>query len=77
LRGTAIGWFALMGAGASLTAEGTIAALAKRMGGLSNVVGWLAMLAIPGAILFGLTIDETRGLSLEESAQELAFDHRS
>jgi MFS family permease len=77
LRGTTMGWFALIGAGASLTAEGAISALARRMGGLSNVVGWLALLAIPGALLFGLTIDETQGLSLEDAAQEEAFDHRT
>ena len=70
LRGTTMGWFALIGAGSSLTAESTISALAKPMGGLSRVVGWLGLLAIPGAILFGLTIDETRGLSLEDAARE-------
>lgn len=77
LRGTTIGWFALIAAGASLTAESAISTLAKRSGGLSNVVGWLALLAIPGALLFGLTIDETRGLSLEDAAREEAFDHRT
>lgn len=76
LRGTAIGWFALIGAGASLSAETAISGLSKGMGGLSNVVGWFAMLAIPGAVLFGLTIEETRGLSLEDSAREEAFDPR-
>jgi len=81
LRGTTIGWFALIGAGSSLSAEASISTLAKPMGGLSNVVGWLALLAIPGALLFGFTIDETRGLSLEDAAledaaREEAFDHR-
>jgi len=76
LRGTTMGWFALIGAGSSLTAEGTISALAKPMGGLSNVVGWLGLLAIPGSILYGLTIDETQGLSLEDAASEEAFDGR-
>ncbi len=77
LRGTAMGWFALMGAGSSLTAESTISALAKPMGGLSNVVGWLGLLAIPGSIVFGLTIEETQGLSLEDAAREEAFDRRA
>jgi AAHS family 3-hydroxyphenylpropionic acid transporter len=77
LRGTTMGWFALIGAGSSLTAESTISALAKPMGGLSRVVGWLGLLAIPGAILFGLTIDETRGLSLEDAARERAYDDRA
>jgi len=77
LRGTTMGWFALIGAGSSLTAESTISTLAKPMGGLSKVVGWLGLLAIPGAILFGLTIDETQGLSLEKAANEEAFDPRA
>ncbi len=77
LRGTTIGWFALIGGGASLSAEGAISTLARPMGGLSNVVGWLALLAIPGALLFGLTIDETQGLSLEDAAHEEAFDSRA
>jgi MFS family permease len=73
LRGTSLGWFALISAGASLTAESTIAILAKPFGGLSRVVGWLGLLAIPGSILFGLAIDETRGLSLEDAANEEEF----
>ena len=73
LRSTSLGWFALISAGASLTAESTISMLAKPFGGLSRVVGWLGLLGIPGAILFGLAIEETRGLSLEEAANEEKF----
>jgi MFS family permease len=73
LRSTSLGWFALIGAGAALTAESTISILAKPFGGLSRVVGWLGLLAVPGAILFGFAIDETRGLSLEDAANEEAF----
>jgi MFS transporter, putative metabolite:H+ symporter len=73
LRGTMIGWFALTGAGGSLAAETTIALLARRMGGLSIVTGWLSLLGIPAAILFGVMIHETRGLSLDESASEAEF----
>ncbi len=76
LRGTMIGWFALLSAIGSLSAEATISVLAKPLGGLSWVVGWLAMLAVPSSIIFGLTIDETRGLSLEAAASEEAFDRR-
>ncbi|HEY6419619.1 MAG TPA: MFS transporter [Candidatus Binataceae bacterium] len=72
LRGTMFGWFALLGAVGSLTAESTISILARRLGGLSIVVGWLAMLAAPGALLFG-TLSETQGLSLEAAANEDAF----
>jgi hypothetical protein len=37
------------------------------------MTGWLSLLGIPGAILFGTIIDETRGLSLESAAKEAAF----
>jgi len=73
LRGTMLGWFALIGAIGSLLAEGTIAILTRRLGQASIVVGWLALLAVPSAILFGMLIDETRGLSLEVAANEDAF----
>ena len=73
LRGTMIGWFALIGAIGTLSAEGTISILARRLGGASVVVGWLAMLAVPASILFGIFIDETRGLSLGAAANEDAF----
>jgi putative MFS transporter len=72
LRGTMFGWFALLGAAGSLAAESTISILARRLGGLSIVVGWLAMLAAPSALLFG-TLSETQGLSLEAAANEDAF----
>jgi hypothetical protein len=70
LRGTMIGWFALTGAVASVTAQATIALLAEPLGGLSVVVGYLGLLTIPSAIIFGCFIDETRGLSLEAAAGE-------
>lgn len=70
LRGTMIGWFTLINAIGALAAQSAIALLATRLGGLSNVVGYLAMLTIPSAIIFGLFIEETRGLSLEVAARE-------
>jgi MFS family permease len=73
LRGTMLGWFALISAIGSLTAELTISVVTHRVGGASVAVGWLAMLAVPGAVLFGILIEETRGLSLEEAANEDAF----
>jgi MFS family permease len=76
LRGTIMGWSALMTAFGALAAESTIAALAAAMGGISIVTGWLSLLGIPGAILFGMVIDETRGLSLDaaESREELVAE---
>ncbi len=73
LRGTMLGWFALIGAIGSVSAEGTVAILARRLGGASTVVGWLALLAVPTSVLFGIFIDETRGLSLDAAANENAF----
>ncbi|MGH8013546.1 MAG: MFS transporter [Candidatus Binataceae bacterium] len=70
LRGTIIGWLTLVVALSAIIAQVTIAALAARMGGLSVVAGYLALLSIPSALLWGLFIDETRGLSLEAAAGE-------
>jgi hypothetical protein len=38
--------------------------------GLSNVVGWIALLTIPCVAIWGFFIDETRGLTLEAAAGE-------
>jgi len=73
LRGTMIGWFALVGAVGAVISNAAVAMLANAMGGLSIVVGALSIIGIPAAILFGLVIDETRGLSLEMSAKESEF----
>src|SRR5205807_1319127 len=73
LRGTMFGWFTLITAIGSLGAETTISALAARLGSLSIVVGYLAMLAVPSSILFGILIDETQGMSLDEASKEDAF----
>jgi putative MFS transporter len=70
LRGTIIGWLTLMIAIAAIGAQTTIATLAKPFGGLSIVVGYLALLAIPAAIIWGLFMDETRGMTLEAAAGE-------
>jgi hypothetical protein len=62
-----------LGAIGSVAAQTTISLLAGPLGGLSAVVGWLAMLGVPPALLFGLVIEETRGMSLEQSGREDAF----
>jgi MFS family permease len=71
LRGTIIGWLTLAVAISAIVAQVTIAVLAVRLGGLSVVVGYLALLAIPSSLIWGLFIDETRGLSLEAAAGEV------
>jgi MFS family permease len=73
LRGTMIGWFALVGAIGAVVSNAAVALLANKMGGLSIVVGALSIVGIPAAILFGLMIDETRGLSLEMAGKEEQF----
>jgi hypothetical protein len=73
LRGTMIGWFALVGAIGAVISNAAVAILANAMGGMSIVVGALSIVGIPAAILFGLMIDETRGMSLEMAAKEDEF----
>ena len=70
VRGTMVGWLSLLIAVGSVTAQATMAVLAGPLGGLSNVVGYLALLGVPSALLFGFFIEETRGLSLEVAAKE-------
>jgi MFS family permease len=73
LRGTMIGWFALVGAIGAVISNAAVAVLANAMGGVSIVVGALSIVGIPAAILFGIMIDETRGLSLEMAGKEAQF----
>src|ERR1700691_309612 len=73
IRGAMMGWFALIGAAAAISAQTLIAVLAARLGGLSIVVGYLSLLAISNAIIVALLLPETRGLSLEAAAMEEAF----
>ncbi len=73
LRGTMIGWFALVSAIGAVISNAAVAVLANAMGGMSIVVGALSIVGIPAAILFGLMIDETRGMSLEMAAKEEQF----
>ncbi len=70
LRTTMIGWLALVQAIAAVFCQSLISLLAGPAGGLSVVVGYLGLLAIPSAVLYAVTIEETRGLSLEAAAQE-------
>ena len=70
LRSTMMGWQMIVGAVFSMLAQAMIAALIKPMGGLTNVIGYLALLGLPSALIFGLFIDETRGLPLKVAAKE-------
>lgn len=70
MRGTMIGWTVLIGALGVVAAQGSIALLAGPLGGLSRVVGYLALLSVPSAAVFGWFVQETRGLSLDAAAGE-------
>ena len=70
LRSTMVGWQMITGAVFSMIAQTAIAALIGPLGGLTVVVRYFALLGIPSAVLFGLFIDETRGLSLEVAGLE-------
>jgi MFS family permease len=75
IRGVMMGWYALIAAAASILGHTLIAVLAVRLGGLSIVVGYLSLLAIPSAVIVALLLPETRGLSLEAAAMEEAFEN--
>jgi MFS family permease len=70
LRTTMIGWQSITAAIFSMLAQVMIAAMIGPFGGLARVIRYFALLGIPSAIIFGLFIDETRGLTLEEAALE-------
>jgi MFS family permease len=71
LRGTIMGWLTLMVAFSAIGAQAAIALLVRPLGGLSNVVGWISLLAILSALMWGFFIDETRGMSLEVASGEV------
>jgi MFS family permease len=70
LRTTMIGWQGITAAVFSVVAQTSIAAMIGPLSGLLQVIRYFAFLGIPCAIIFALFIDETRGLSLEESSKE-------
>jgi MFS family permease len=74
LRTTMIGWQSVTAAFSSMITQTIIAALIAPLGGLTQAVRYFALLGIPSAVIFGLFIDETRGLSLEVAAREEAWN---
>lgn len=70
LRSTIIGWVTITMSVGSVISHATVALLAGPLGGLSVVVGYLALLGLPSAALFAMFIDETRGLTLEAASGE-------
>jgi MFS family permease len=70
LRTTMVGWQMITGAVFSMLAQALIAALTGPLGGLENVIRYLALLGFPSAVVFGLFVDETRGLRMEVAGKE-------
>jgi MFS family permease len=70
LRGTIIGWISITNSLGALAAHSSVALLAGPLGGLSVVVGYLALFGLPGALLYAIFIDETRGMTLEAASRE-------
>jgi MFS family permease len=70
LRTTMIGCTVFAGAIGQVAGQSMVAALAPGFGGVSNVVGYLGLLAIGVSILYSFLIDESRGLALEEIAAD-------
>lgn len=70
MRTTMIGWQGITAAVFSMLAQVLIAALIVPLGGLMRVVGYFATLGFLSAVVFGLFIDETRGLPLDVASKE-------
>jgi MFS transporter, putative metabolite:H+ symporter len=70
LRGTIVGWAAITNSLGALAAHSSVALLAGPLGGLSVVVSYLALFGLPGALLYGFFIHETRGMTLEAASRE-------
>jgi MFS family permease len=77
LRSTMMGWQMITGAVFSMLAQAMIAALIHPLGGLTNVIGYLALLGLPSAAIFGMFIDETRGLPLAKEDEWERVPHRT
>ncbi len=74
LRTTMVGWQMITGAAFSILAQILIAALIGPLGGLTNVIKNFALLGFPSALIFGLFIDETRGLPLDAASREQEWE---
>jgi MFS family permease len=70
LRSTMVGWQMITGAVFSVVAQTAIAALIGPLGGLTMVIRYFSLLGFPSVIIYGLFLDETRGLRLDVAAKE-------
>jgi hypothetical protein len=74
LRVTILGWIALAGAVATGGSNLLVSALIKPLGGLPHAIAVLSLSGIASLIVFGLGVEETRGLTLDDAALEPAAD---
>jgi MFS family permease len=70
LRVTMLGWIALAGATATGCANLLVSTLVAPLGGVSRAIALLSLSGVVGLIVFGLRVDETRGMTLENAALE-------
>jgi AAHS family benzoate transporter-like MFS transporter len=70
LRVTILGWTALAGAIATGCSNLLVSVLLIPLGGLPRTIAFLSLSGVAGLIIFGLWVDETRGLSLDDAALE-------
>ena len=71
-RATVATWYAALAASGVVVAQPALAALTQRLGGLSEAVGWVGFLALPGVVWFCVALPESRGTSLEGAVAEAA-----
>jgi Na+/melibiose symporter-like transporter len=74
LRVTILGWVVLAGAVATGCSNLLVSVLIGPLGGLARAVALLSLSGVAGLIVFGLWVEETRGLSLDAAALEPEAD---
>jgi MFS family permease len=70
LRVTIMGYIALAGALATGLSNLLVAALVGPLGGVARAIALLSLTGVLSLVVFGFGVDETRGLSLDEAANE-------
>ena len=70
LRVTMLGWIALAGAIATGCSNMLVSVLIHPLGGLPRAIALLSLSGVAGLLVFGVWVDETRGLSLDDAAFE-------
>jgi AAHS family benzoate transporter-like MFS transporter len=69
LRVTILGWIALAGAIATGFSNLLVSVLIFPLGGVQRAIAFLSLSGVAGLIVFGLGVEETRGLTLEDALE--------